>query len=1073
MKPITRTLFLHCAIALLGTFQTSAWQLKQAPLMTDWARQVDPNNPWPEYPRPQMQRATWLNLNGVWQFQAANAGDPLPTGNLAADILVPFPMESAISGVMQHFERAWYRRTFIVPPSWAGQRIILHFEAVDWECEPFLNGMSLGIHRGGYDPFSYDITPYLVGSGPQVLIVRIYDPTDNTGGQTLQPIGKQRLSPRNIWYTACSGIWQTVWLEPVPAVSIADLKLVPDVDNSRLKLTVSISGPAEGVSIRAAAGIGTNEIGVVTGAPDTELSLPIPSPTLWCPTNPFLYDLRVTALNGETSLDAVTSYFGMRKISLGTSGGFVKMLLNDQFVFQFGPLDQGYWPDGIYTPPTDLAMRADLELTKALGFNLVRKHMKVEPARWYYWADKLGLLVWQDMPSMLAEATNSPAGQANFEGELWRMVQTHWNSPSIIVWTVFNEGWAQYDTVRITGKVMGLDPSRLVNCASGWTFFDAGHLHDWHSYPNPSCPQDSTKAVVNGEFGGVGLPIANHVWAPGGGYTNVATGDELAAKFEEFCVQLSDFVQNQGLSAAVYTQLTDVEAELNGLYTYDRKVRKSDLARVQAAVRSSLAQYALTPVAPTSQSAGQIWKYTTATPPTNWAAPDFTDTAWSTGLGGFGTAGTPGAVVRTTWNTPDIWLRRAFNPGSLTAQQVSNLVLTIHHDEDAEVFLNGVLAFSASGWLTSYNHRSMTPQSRAALLPDAINVLAVHCHQNGGGQYIDAGIELRTMTVPPPPPPPPPAWVEDGVGVRGDYFTGMGLANFVFARVDPNINFNWGGGSPSPQIPSDQFSIRWTGQIQPRYSEVYTFYLNTDNGRRLWINNQLIVDKFLDDWGIEYTGTIALTGGQRYSLRLEYFEYGGGASARLEWASASQAREVVPQRVLFLPANSPPALSPLPDRLAGAGIPLTATNRATDPDLPLQTLSFSLISAPAGATINPGTGVILWRPAAVQADATNLFTVRVGDNGAPSLSATQSFWVTVRPLAKPRLDALRLTDGGLALRVSGDYGPDYALQLSTNLSQPAAWVTVFTVNAPTLPFTWPVPPATNVPLRFYRIVLAP
>jgi autotransporter-associated beta strand protein len=725
-----------------------AWSMKQAPLMTDWAQQVDPNNPWPEYPRPQLQRPDWMHLNGVWQWQPGNTADPLPTNNLIGSILVPFCMESAISGVMEHHERAWYRRTFTVPPAWAGQRVLLHFEAVDWECEPFLNGVSLGIHQGGYDPFSFDITPYLTNLGPQALVVRVYDPTDSTSGPVLAPSGKQHLNPGGIWYTPCSGIWQSVWLEPVPVTRIADLQMVPDIDSRQVRIKVAVSGPTAGVSVQATAFDGTNQVSSATGLPGAEFLLPVPTPKLWSPSNPFLYDLRLALVTPSNTLDTVTSYFGMRKISLGNHAGFVKMFLNNQFLFQYGPLDQGYWPDGIYTPPTDLAMRYDLEQSKALGFNLIRKHVKVEPRRWYYYADKLGLLVWQDMPSMVEGRTISDASKANFEAELSRMITTHWNHPSIIVWTVFNEGWGQYDTVRVVSDVMALDPSRLVNCASGWTFYEVGHLEDSHSYPNPSCPQNDTRAVVNGEFGGVGLGITNHTWASGWGYVGATDPADLTARFAAFCDQLSGLIHNNGLSAAVYTQITDVETELNGLYTYDRKVFKPFLRPMQEAIASNYGFYSYTPVVPTSETIAQTWRYTMTAPPSNWATTNFSDAGWNSGPGGFGTAGTPGAVIGTTWNTADIWLRRAFDASGLTPQQMSNLVFRVHHDEAVEIYLNGVLAASAAGYTTAYGTLPMSEAARAAIVSGPNNVLAVHCHQTAGGQYIDVGIDLRTVYAP-------------------------------------------------------------------------------------------------------------------------------------------------------------------------------------------------------------------------------------------------------------------------------------------------------------------------------------
>lgn len=690
MKNVARRVYRPGCVAVLSLLllvllpnRGRAWQLQTAPLMTDWAQEVGPNNAWPEYPRPQMQRTNWMNLNGVWQFQPGGLGDPVPTNTLSGDILVPFCMESAISGVMQHYERAWYQRTFTLPASWAGQRILLHFEAANWECEPFLNGVSLGVHQGGYDPFTFDITPFLSGSAPQTLTVRIYAPVDNTGGQTLEPLGKQRLSPGGIWYAACSGIWQTVWLEPVPASGISDLHLVPDIDNGRLRVNVTLAGPTNGITVSAQAFDGTNLAGIATGASSADFFVPIPSPKLWCPTNPFLYDLQVTLSNGVGALDTVRSYFGMRKISLGTNNGFVKMMLNNQFVFQLGPLDQGYWPDGIYTPPTDAAMRGDIELTKALGFNLIRKHMKVEPARYYYWADRLGMLIWQDMPSMLAGANIAAASRPIFENELSRMLQTHWNAPSIIVWTVFNEGWAQYDTVRISGNVMNLDPSRLVNCASGWTYYDVGHIQDSHSYPNPSCPQNATKPVVNGEFGGVGLGITNHTWAAGWGYVGATNGLDLTAQFEGFCGQLLSFKENQGLSAAVYTQTTDVETELNGLYSYDRKVRKPVLVRVQAAINSLVApEQAQIPI----QLVNNSFEQPVLAPP---SSPPFTNLAQIPGWT-FPSPATPAnsGIVPLDWGrTSDggsqaLWLRSQDGPVFQTTSHTvaSNEVYTLTLD---------------------------------------------------------------------------------------------------------------------------------------------------------------------------------------------------------------------------------------------------------------------------------------------------------------------------------------------------------------------------------------------------------
>lgn len=920
------------AAAMFLHGSSRAWQMQTAPLMTDWAQQVDSTNPLPEYPRPQMVRTDWMNLNGIWQFQAGATNDPVPVGQtLSGEILVPFPMESAISGVKQYHAFSWYRRMFTVPAGWNGQNLLLHLDAVDWESEVFINGHSLGIHRGGYDPATYDITPYVIGRGTQELIVRVYDPTDGGG----QPRGKQTLKPGGIMYTSVSGIWQPVWLEPVPATSIASIKLVPDIDNSRLAVTANVSGSTIGITVNAVARIGTNEVGRISGAPGAMLQLPVPNPNLWSPTNPFLYDLDVTLFNAVTKVDSITSYFGMRKISLGTNDGFLKIFLNNQFVFQFGPLDQGFWPDGIYTAPTDLALKSDIETEKALGWNMVRKHIKVERQRWYYWADKLGILVWQDMPSGNSyTGSPKPIDAPQFESELGRMVTNHWNSPAIVSWVVFNESQGQHDTAPLVSAVKALDPSRVVNQASGGdNQFDVGDITDVHAYPDPNYAVSSTKAVVCGEYGGVGLGITNHTWAPGWGYISASDGDDLASKFEVFSDELSDFVQNHGLSAAVYTEITDAEIELNGMLTYDRKVLKPNLRRMQAAVLTPRAKYSYSTVMPSSQINGQTWKYTTATPAANWYATNFTDSAWSSGPGGFGIAGTPGAVLRTTWNTADIWLRRTFNPGTLTAQQVSNLVVNVHHDEDVEIYLNGVPAYSAGGYTSAYLHFPLNAAALAALKLNANNTLAVHCHQTSGGQYIDAGLDIKTVLAAAPLPPALPSWIENGTGLRGEFANGTNLNSIVVDRTDPNINFNWGINSPANGVSNELFSVRWTGQIQPRYSEGYTFHLSAGDGCRLWVNNQLLIDKWRNNPGTEVAGSIDLKGGQKYDLRVEYYDVYVNAAAKLEWHSASQEREVVPTGVLFACTNAPgiPSAANLPP----TGIVTNKTPLLATPFVPL------------------------------------------------------------------------------------------------------------------------------------------
>ena len=734
-------LFILGLLSLIST--TQAFTMKESRLMTRWASQVDVNQPLPEYPRPQMVRQDWLNLNGLWQYQAGTANDAVPAGQtLSSQILVPFPVESAISGVMEHHDRLWYRRQFEIPSEWSGQRILLHFGAVDWESQIYINGTSLGIHRGGYDAFSYDITDALTGSGLQELIVRIFDPTNS---QAIA-CGKQDLNPSGIWYTPATGIWQTVWLEPVPQDSICTLKLIPDVDSNTLKVTADVSESAQTLMVQATAYRNGLAAGTVSGMAGQELNLVLFNPRLWSPEDPYLYDLKVVLKRNDVIVDQVDSYFGMRKIEIKEIDGINRMCLNGKFVFQIGPLDQGYWPDGIYTAPTDEAMKWDLDMAKAFGFNMVRKHVKVEPARWYYWADKLGLLVWQDMPSKRNSGTAQEKTQ--FEIEMREMVEQFWSHPSIVLWVVFNEGWGQYDTERITQNVMNWDPSRLVTCASGWTDYPVGDILDYHSYPAPAAPTPtSTRASVCGEYGGIGMRVPDHMWdASSWGYTMVDDGLALAALYDSFTQQLASFRSSPGLSAAVYTQITDVEVEINGLISYDREVIKADVEQIH--LSNSLHSRTYQTVLATSEQTGQTWQYTTSTPAEGWQQSDFDDSGWQTGTGGFGTEGTPSAVIGTVWDTGDIWLRKTFNPGTLSQEDLEKLVFRIHHDEDTEVYINGVLAASTTGYTTAYRELSLNDAARAALIPGQTNLIAVHCNQTYGGQYIDIGIQLEYIHTP-------------------------------------------------------------------------------------------------------------------------------------------------------------------------------------------------------------------------------------------------------------------------------------------------------------------------------------
>ena len=731
---------------LFGTDPTYAWQMKQAPLMTQWASLIDTNNPLPEYPRPQMVRSNWSSLNGIWQFQPGATNDPVPVGQtLASQILVPYPMESAISGVMQYSMFSWYRRTFTVPAGWSGKRIILHFDAVDWQASVYVNGTLIGVHKGGYDPFSFDITSALNG-GNNELILQVYSPED-TGGE---PRGKQTLNPGGIMYTSSSGIWQPAWLEPVDASGINTIQMIPDIDNGRLRLFVN-TYLTNGVTVSATVSSNATTIGAASGNPGVEIDLPVTNANLWSPTNPFLYNLQVNVVHSGVTNDSVTSYFGMRKISVVNVQGVPQIYLNNQSYFEMGPLDQGFWPDGIYTAPTDAALAYDLQMEKALGFNMVRKHIKVERQRWYYWADRLGILVWQDMPSGNSyTGSPQPIDPNQFIAELTAMVTNHWNSPAIVDWTIFNEsqgqdGNGQTNTPYLVNLVQGLDAFRLVNQSSGGSYYGVGNIFDNHSYPDPGDPVSSTQATVDGEFGGIAWHMNGHLWNPalaGTGYLLASSLDNFATLYDGYLQEVVNdkSVANGGLNAAVYTQITDVENECNGLMTYDRLV-KPNMDRIFASnLKAITGHVSSTTIVPTSESTPQTWQYTTNTPANNWYATNFNASSWSTGLAGFGTAD-PNVNPNTSWNTPGyIYLRRTFNPGSLNQQQLANLAFRTYHDEDVAIYINGVQAGSASGYSTTYVYVPVTGQGQSAIVPNATNLMAVSCYQTTGGQFIDVGI---------------------------------------------------------------------------------------------------------------------------------------------------------------------------------------------------------------------------------------------------------------------------------------------------------------------------------------------
>ena len=736
------------------------WQPAKGPLMTRWAKQVSPDNVHIEYPRPQMVRKNWWNLNGLWEY-AIQPKDQQQPKNFDGRILVPFPVESALSGVMKPVgeeNRLWYRRTFEIPKKWKNQRILLHFGAVDWDTTVWINGKEVGSHRGGYDPFSFDITNALNDTGVQEIVLSVWDPT-NTG---YQPRGKQVKKPGGIWYTAVTGIWQTVWLEPVPQSYIRSIKIDPDVDGNRIWLVVDIVGRIDRYVVHGEVMLTPDNEGYreVSGRWDYPakkfwVSLPKePKTRLWSPESPYLYNLKIelwtrkdrSSLGGE-KIDEVTSYVGMRKIEVKKDkAGINRLWLNNEVLFQFGPLDQGWWPDGLYTAPTDAALRYDIEVLKKLGCNMLRKHVKVEPARLYYWCDKLGLLVWQDMPNgdrhiggRDSDLKRSDESARQFELELKRVINAFRNHPCIVMWVPFNEGWGQYDTPRIVNLIKELDPTRLVNNASGWADRGVGDVHDIHRYPGPAAPPaEENRAAVLGEFGGLGLPVKGHTWRDekSWSYRGYKTREELTDAYLVLLDNLRSLIGG-GLCAGVYTQTTDVEIEINGLMTYDRTIIKMNVKKTAAANRRLyLPPPVVKTIVPTSQRQKQSWRYTTSEPRIGWYRTGFLDSTWREGKGGFGTEGTPGAVVGTDWKSSNIWLRRTFE---LENKKLSRPQLLIHHDENAEVYINGRLIAKLDGYTSSYVRAGLDEKAQKVLRVGS-NCLAVHCTQTTGGQYIDVGL---------------------------------------------------------------------------------------------------------------------------------------------------------------------------------------------------------------------------------------------------------------------------------------------------------------------------------------------
>lgn len=571
------------------------WQSAGDRLMTTWGENLDPASVHQEYPRPQMVREDWKNLNGLWNY-AITSADAEDSQCADGQILVPFAVESALSGAgrtVSENEALWYEREFTVPSSWK-DRVLLHFGAVDWHAQVFVDGQPVGEHKGGYAPFSFDITDALSAKRTHTLKLKVLDTTE----KSWQPRGKQISDPHGIWYTAVTGIWQTVWMEPVAENHVKSYLAEADIDNAQLNVVVDADLKDGDVCCVKLIDGGN----VVASAEGTDVTLPVPQMKLWSPDSPVLYDIDITVLRDGKVVDNVKGYTAMRKISYAADAdGHKRMLLNNEVLFHYGPLDQGWWPDGLYTAPCEEAMVYDIIKTKEMGFNMIRKHVKVEPARWYWNCDRLGMLVWQDMPNtydnaktswdyhgfdrVTQDALTEEEGKANYYHEWGEIIASRKNFPCIVVWVPFNEAWGQFDTKEVVAFTREQDDTRLINYASGGNFYSdcGGDIHDLHNYPFPAMYlYDKDRINVLGEYGGIGWPVEGHLWQPdqNWGYIQYKSAEEVLNTYEVYAEQLIELIK-KGFAAAVYTQTTDVEGEVNGLMTYDRKVMKLDINRLK------------------------------------------------------------------------------------------------------------------------------------------------------------------------------------------------------------------------------------------------------------------------------------------------------------------------------------------------------------------------------------------------------------------------------------------------------------------------------------------------------------
>lgn len=725
--------------------------------------------PRPEHPFPQAVRAEWLNLNGTWEFgETDETADSLYLSEkpYPDKIVVPYCRESKLSGLERKgfVKNVWYRRTFELPKTWRSPRTILHIGACDYRTRVWLNGSLLGEHVGGSTPFSFEIT-HALKPGANTVIVSAYD--DVRSG--LQAAGKQspQLDSFGCMYTRTTGIWQTVWLEGVGSTFIRGFHIEPDPSNSRIIVGSEIDGPRQDADLTitvAANGKVVGKAKVRANWRDTRTVLDLSDKRLWSVENPFLYDLQLELTAGGKVIDSVGSYFGLRDVTIRGAA----ILINSKPVFQRLVLDQGFYPDGVWTAPTDADLRADIDMSKALGFNGARLHQKVFEPRFLYWADKLGYLVWGEFPNWGLNYSN-PAIDKPVVDEWVEVLRRDRNHPSIVGWCPFNETNASAGELQntIVGITHLVDPSRPVIDTSGYVHsVSSPDVLDAHDYdqnpttfrarwcdsfgPGADIPKryrgDAGFACVPfmvSEYGGIG-------WTTTGGWGYGTAPKDLEQFYTRYAGLTNALLDSRYMFGFCYTQITDVEQEQNGMYTYDRKP-KFDAKRIKA-VNSRQAAIEKDPPYEMPKTIGdpwtvlvgavpdkdraREWRYTTEQHQGKWTGLEYDDGKWQLGPGGFGSKGGFEWAIHTPWTTSDIWLRQSF---TYDGPAFDRALLVAHYDNETEVYLNGSLIWSAEGWNDRYDGFSVTEKVRKTIKPGR-NVIAVHCHQDEGGQFIDVAL---------------------------------------------------------------------------------------------------------------------------------------------------------------------------------------------------------------------------------------------------------------------------------------------------------------------------------------------